>query len=192
MDELEYAVETLKLKGLKMGPIYAGFDPRDERLDPVYRFCQSRGLPVVFHAGTTFNRAATLEHSRPVLFDAVARRFPDLRIVLAHLGHPWCEECLVTIRKHPNMFADISALYYRPWQFYNAMVAAQEYKVLGKLLFGTDYPFTRAADSIDGVRSVNAVAGSSGLPRVSDAAVEEILERDAFALLGINDAPPLS
>jgi hypothetical protein len=65
------------------------------------------------------------------------------------------------------------------------MLAAQEYKVMGKLLFGTDYPFTRAADSIGGVRNVNAVAGSSGLPRVSEAAVEELLERDAFALLGI-------
>jgi len=185
LEELRFAVETLGLKGLKMGPIYAGFDPRDDRCVPVYKFCQERGLPIIFHTGTTFNRVATLEFSRPWLFDEVATRFPDLRIVLAHLGHPWCEECLVTIRKHPHMYADIAALYYRPWQFYNAMVVAQEYKVLGKLVFGTDYPFTKSVDSINGVRNLNHVVGSSGLPRVSEAAIEEILQRDTFGLLGI-------
>lgn len=185
MEELKFAVEKLKLRGLKMGPIYAGFDPRDDRARPVYKYCQESGVPILFHSGTTYNRAATLGHSRPWLFDEVARDFPALKIVLAHLGHPWCEECLVTIRKHPNMYADVAALYYRPWQFYNAMVAAQEYKVLGKLVFGTDYPFTKSADSIAGVRNVNHVAAQSGLPKVSEQAIEEILERDTFGLLGI-------
>ena len=185
MEELRFAIEQLKLKGLKMGPIYAGFDPRDGRCDAVYKYCQERGVPIIFHAGTTFNRLAPLEYSRPWLFDEVARKYGGLKIVLAHLGHPWCDECLVTIRKHPNMYADIAALYYRPWQFYNAMVAAQEYNVLGKLVFGTDYPFTKATDSIDGVRNLNHVIAGSGLPRVSPQAVEEIIQRDAFGLLGI-------
>jgi len=185
LDELHYAFEVLKLRGLKMGPIYAGFDPRDDACRPVYKYCSGNGIPILFHAGTTFNRAAPLAVTRPYLFDEVAIRYPDLKIVLAHLGHPWCDECIVTIRKHANMFADISALYYRPWQFYNAMIAAQEYKVLHKLLFGTDYPFTTAADSIRGVRDLNRVVGSSGLPRVCEAAVEEILNRDSLALLGL-------
>lgn len=36
MDELTHAMEDLGLQGLKLGPIYAGFDPRDPRCDPVY------------------------------------------------------------------------------------------------------------------------------------------------------------
>lgn len=186
MDDLRAAVERLSLKGVKMGPIYGGFDPRDPRCKPVYEYCQARGLPIVVHTGTTFNRAAPLGYSRPWLFDEVAIEYPELRMVLAHMGHPYCEECLVVIRKHPHLYADISALYYRPWQFYNAMVAAQEYKVLHKLLFGTDYPFTKAADSIEGVRNLNGITGSSGLPVVSQEAIEEILERDALRLLGID------
>jgi len=185
LEELKYAVETLKLSGLKLGPIYSGVDPRDPLCDPVYRYCQERGLPVLFHTGTTYNRCAPLELGRPGIFDEVAMRYPGLRIVLAHVGHPWCEECLVTIRKHPNLYADISALYYRPWQFYNMLIAAQEYKVTHKLLFGTDYPFAGAADSIVGLRNVNRVTGTSGLPRVADAVIEDILARDAFGLLGI-------
>jgi predicted TIM-barrel fold metal-dependent hydrolase len=184
-DELCHAIEHLGLRGVKMGPIYAGFDPRDPLCDPVYDYCQENGLPIIFHSGTTFNHNAPLGYSRPWLFDEVAIRYPALRMVLAHAGHPFTEECLVVIRKHPHVYADISALYYRPWQFYNTLIAAQEYKVTHKLLFGTDYPFASAQESIDGLRNVNAVIGGSGLPRFSEGAVEEILARDALSLLGI-------
>lgn len=185
LDELEHGIERLGLAGLKMGPMYAGFDPRDPRCDAVYRYCQERGVPILFHSGTTYNRAAPLGFTRPWLFDEVAIAYPELRMVLAHVGHPFSEECLVVIRKHPHVFADISALYYRPWQFYTMLIAAQEYNVTHKLLFGTDYPFAGGQDSIDGLRQANHIIGDSGLPRVSDAVVEDILARDAFGLLGI-------
>ena len=68
-----------------------------------------------------------MEYARPILLDAVARACPDLVICAAHLGHPWCEELLVVLRKHPNMYADISALHTRPMQLYFALRAAVEY-----------------------------------------------------------------
>lgn len=188
MEELLHGIERLGLVGLKMGPMYAGFDPRDQRCDPVYHYCQERGIPILFHSGTTYNRVAPLRFTRPWLFDEVAISYPELRIVLAHVGHPFSEECLVVIRKHPHVYADISALYYRPWQFYNMLIAAQEYKVTHKLLFGTDYPFASGAESIDGLKTANAIVGTSGLPRVSDNAIEEILERDSFGILGIGSS----
>jgi predicted TIM-barrel fold metal-dependent hydrolase len=186
VNELERAVKDLGLRGVKMGPAYAGFDPRDERCAPVYACCQAAGIPIIFHTGTTFNREAMLAFSRPWLFDEVAMRFPELRIVLAHLGHPWHAECLAVIRKHPHLYADIAALYYRPWQFYNMMVLAQEYKVTHKLLFGTDYPFAGAKQSVDGVRGVSDTIGGAGLPAVQADLIESILERDAFSLLGLS------
>jgi hypothetical protein len=186
MEELACAIEGLGLVGVKMGPIYAGFDPRDPMCDPVYDYCQRHGLPIVFHTGTTFNRAAPLGYSRPWLLDEVAIRYPELHVVMAHLAHPYYEECLVVIRKHPHVYADISALFYRPWQFYNMLITAQEYQVTHKLLFGTDHPFAGAQESIEGLRNVNDVVGDSGLPRVTDETINGILERDALALLGVS------
>jgi len=186
MEELQHAVEDLRLQGLKMGPAYAGFDPRDERCRPVYQYCESRGIPILFHTGTAFNRDAVLGFSRPWLFDEVAARHRGLRIVLAHLGHPFYDECLAVIRKHPYVYADIAALFYRPWQFYNMMALAQEYGVTSKLLFGTDYPFAGADESIEGLRNVNRVIGESPLPRVSQEVIAQILEQDALALLGVS------
>jgi uncharacterized protein len=185
IEELRYAVEKLGLVGVKMGPMYAGFDPRDPLCDPVYRYCQDNGLPILFHTGTTFSRAGRLEYTRPWLFDEVAIRYPGLHMVLAHVAHPFSEECLVVIRKHPHVYADIAALYYRPWQFYNTLIAAQEYHVTHKLLFGTDYPFAGAQDSIQGLKNANAIIGDSGLPRISADVIQDILERDALALLGV-------
>lgn len=185
-EELRHAIERLSMRGVKMGPIYAGFDPRDPICNPVYQYCQDRGLPILFHTGTTFNHKAPLGFSRPWLFDEVAIRFPDLRIVLAHAGHPFSEECLVVIRKHAHMYADLSALNYRPWQFYNTLIAAQEYRVTHKILFGTDYPFAKAQESIDGLRNVNQIIGNSGLPRVAEQTIDEILQRDALTLLGVH------
>jgi predicted TIM-barrel fold metal-dependent hydrolase len=185
MEELREGIEELGLVGLKLGPMYAGFDPRDPRCDPIYTYCQERGIPILFHSGTTYNRAAPLAFTRPWLFDEVAIKYPELRMVLAHVGHPFCEECLVVIRKHPHVYADISALYYRPWQFYNMLIAAQEYNVTHKLLFGTDYPFAEGQASIDGLRQSNHIIADSGLPQVVEHTIESILARDAFALLGL-------
>ncbi len=112
-------------------------------------------------------------------------RYPEMRMVLAHLGHPFYAECLAVIRKHPHVYADIAALYYRPWQFYNMMVLAQEYNVTHKLLFGTDYPFAGGQESVEGVRGLNHVTGGAPLPVVQADLIDAILERDAFNLLGL-------
>ena len=44
-----------------------------------------------------------------------------------------------------NVFADVSALHYRPWQLYNSLMLVQEYGVWHKVLFGTDFPLITPA-----------------------------------------------
>ena len=61
-------------------------------------------------------------------------------MIMAHMGHPWYEECIVVARKQPNVYCEVSAIFYRPWQFYNALMSAVEYGAAHKLLFGSDYP----------------------------------------------------
>ncbi len=186
MDDFEHAYHDLKLKGIKLGPIYAGFDPRSRKLDALYAKAQKEGLPILFHAGTSFVRWGYLEFTRPYLWDEVARLFPELKIVLAHLAHPWESECIAVIRKHPNVYADISGLHYRPWQFYNSLMLCQEYGVMHKLLFGSDYPFTTPEETIKGLRSINRFTNGTSLPRISETAIEELIHRDALTLLGLS------
>ena len=184
--ELERAIST-GLHGLKLAPTYQGFDPLASSAFDVYEAAQGMGLPVIWHQGTTFVRTARLAHALPIQLDEIALRFPELRIVIAHMGHPWIEQAVVVVRKHPHLYADISALYPRPWQFYNGLVTACEYRVTDRLLFGTDWPFGTVADTIAGLRAVNRVAEGTGLPRVPEDVIEGILTRPTLRLLGLTD-----
>jgi hypothetical protein len=65
------------------------------------------------------------------------------------------------------------------------LIAAQEYHVTHKLLFGTDYPFAKAAESIAGLRNANRIVGESGLPQVTAATIDGILQRNIIQTLGI-------
>ena len=183
--ELRHGHEELGLVGVKLLPMYAGFRPDDDRLDPLWRYAQRRGLPVLLHTGTTFVSQAPLDCTLPRHLDRVAMRFPDVRIVLAHLGHPYEAEALVTTRKHPNVYADVSALHYRPWQLYHSLMLAQEYGTWDKLLFGTDFPFTDVAASVAGLRGLNDMAAAANLPRLREDQLEALIYRDSLALLGL-------
>ncbi len=188
MEELERCHRDLGAVGVKLAPLYQGVHPRDPRCCGIYRYCEQHRLPVLFHAGTSFVGGTLLDYSRPAHFDAVAVDFPELRMVLAHLGHPWEGETIAVVRRHPHVFADLSALYYRPWQFYNSMRLLVEYHAEAKVLFGSDFPFTTTGSSLAGVRGVNAVLAQSGLPPVPAEAIESIIHRDTLGLLGLK--PP--
>lgn len=185
LDELRRATEDLGLRGLKLGPVYQNYHPMDERMLAVYEFCERRHLPILIHQGTTFPRRAPLKFAPPILLEDVAFEYPELVMIIAHMGHPWIGETIALVRKHPHLYTDISALYYRPWQFYNAVMLAVEYGVANKLLFGSDFPFTTPAQSAAGLKNINHVVGTSGLPRVPEQVIEEILHRDSLALLGL-------
>lgn len=185
VDQLEHGIKDLKLRGLKLGPIYQNIHPNDPRFQPVYERLEKWGIPILIHQGTTFPRRAPLKYAQPVQLEDIALKYPDLIMVIAHLGHPWVEETAVLIRKQPNFYADISALYYRPWQFYNALVTCMEYGVMHKLLFGTDYPFTTPQTSIENIRKVNQLVEGTNLPRIPLSAIDEIIYRDTLKILGL-------
>ena len=183
--ELERCHQDLHCQGVKLAPIYQGVHPLDPRYRDIYAYCQKHGLPILIHMATTFSSGTPLEYARPAHMDQVAIDFPDLKIVLAHMGHPWEGETIAVIRRNANLYADISALYYRPWQFYNSMRLLVEYHSEGKVLFGSDFPFTTTEQSLQGLRGLNAARGQSGLPAVPETVIEEIINRDALGLLGL-------
>jgi predicted TIM-barrel fold metal-dependent hydrolase len=180
---LDHAIDDLKLRGVKLGPIYQNIHPLDERMMPVYEFCERRNLPIMIHQGTTFPQKAPLKFSLPILLEDVAMKFPKLKMIIAHMGHPWIDETIVLIRKQPNFFADISALHYRPWQFYNALIIAKEYGVLHKLLFGSDFPFTTPGATMDSLQNFNHMTVGTNLPTLSEEEIHSLIHSPTLRLL---------
>ena len=184
-DELREGHQELGLKGIKLLSMYAGFVPCDRLLDPLWEYAEKHHLPVLLHTGTTFVSQAPLECTLPRHLDDVAIRYPDVKIVMAHLSHPYEGECVATIRKHPNVFADVSGIYFRPFQLYQSLMLVQEYDVWDKLLFGTDYPFATVNGSLAGLRGLNQMLEGTALPRLNNEEMEKMIYRDGARILGL-------
>lgn len=185
-EEMRQGHQDLKLKGIKLLPMYAGFRPNQPELDVLWQYAQQHNLPVLLHTGTTFVDKAPLKCTLPRHLDEVAVRFPDVKIIMAHLSHPYEGECVAVIRKHPNVYADCSALHYRPFQLYHSLMLVQEYGVWEKVLFGSDFPFTTVSASITGIKNLNGMLEGTSLPRLNEAKIEDLVERNSLQVLGID------
>ncbi len=186
LDELERCRGDLGLRGIKLGANYQIFHPLEARALAIYERAQRCGLPLLFHQGTSPVRMAPIRFAHPLLMDEVAMRYPDLKIIMAHMGHPWTVDTAVVVRKHPNVYADISGLFYRRFGYYEAMIKAAEWNVLDKLLFGSDYPVTTAAETFEALSKVNDIVAGTQLPRVPADKLEAIIYRDSLKLLELN------
>ncbi|MFI6823434.1 amidohydrolase family protein [Micromonospora sp. NPDC050187] len=188
VDEVERCHAELGLVGIKMGPIYQGTSPLHPMTMRVFKTAERLGLPVMIHQGAIFANAGRLPDANPLLLDDVACTFPDLRIVVAHMGHPWIYETVVVMRRHRNVFADTSAIASRPTVLANAFSAAKEYGVLSKVLFGSDSPMVAATSAVAALERVVARMRQIAHTPITDEELHAILHRPSFDLLGI-EAP---
>jgi predicted TIM-barrel fold metal-dependent hydrolase len=186
--EFERAITELGLRGLKLSPVYQGFDPRIDEAWRLYELADRLGVPVMFHVGGAAPASAALEHGSPSLLDPVARAFPRLKLVVAHLGQPHMGETVMLLRKQPNVYADLSARFHRPWQLYNGLVLAMEYGVWDKLLFGSDFPIRTPAESVRLFRGLSHMVEGTNLPRIPEAMIESVLYERPLALLDLPSA----
>src|SRR5690606_40210012 len=135
-----HAIRDLGLHGFKLAPTYQGFHPWCDEAQDVYEVAETYDVPIMYHQGAAFAAESILDDARPALLDRVLRDHPRLKMIVAHLGQPWCEEVIQLMRKHPNVWTDASARYTRPWQMFNALTIAVEYRVHDRILFGSDFP----------------------------------------------------
>jgi uncharacterized protein len=170
--ELETVVARHGIRVLKLHPPHQLFRVNAYRdggdlpaLAPLYERAARLGVPVLVHTGTSIFPGARNKYGDPMDLDDVAVDFPDLTIVMAHGGRPLhMETCLFLLRRHPNVYMDISGIPPRALPRYFPRLE----DVAHKTMFGTDWP----GPGVPGVR-VNVEAFRT-LP-LSDRAREAIL-----------------
>jgi uncharacterized protein len=144
----EYLEEGL-VKGIKLYPGYEPFYPHDNRLQVVYDLAVEHDVPVMFHSGDTYTPKGKVRYAHPLHIDDVAVDYPDLKIVICHVGNPWIRDCMEVVYKNANVFADFSGLVlgdfsdkfekYMKTQLEEMILYAGEPKYL---LYGTDWPIS--------------------------------------------------
>lgn len=145
----------------------------EEQAD-LYRICQERGVPVMFHTGTSVFPRARNVHADPMPIDDVAIDFPRLKIILAHSGRPlYGETAFFLARRHANVHLEISGIPPQSLLEYVPKLPTMTRKVL----WGTDWPSP-------GVRSPRANAEAFRTLGLGEAAERQILWENAAELFG--------
>lgn len=114
-------------RGLKMHPTVDGYDADDPVVDPYLSIAQRYGVPVQIHS-------ALDDQSRPERIAALARRFPEVPVIVVHfeLGAYHKHGVTEIVRRVPNLYAETS------WTNPDSILEA--FRILGsdRTIFGTD------------------------------------------------------
>ena len=130
-------VLDLGIRMIKIHPPHQEIAPNAPELTELYCECEARGVPVMFHTGTSvFPRARNI-FADPMPIDDVAVEFPKLKIVLAHAGRPLHgDTAFFLARRHPNVQLDISGIPPKSLPRYVPRLS----EIADKVLWGTDWP----------------------------------------------------
>lgn len=104
-EEVRRCVEAFGFRALKLQPQFQPLDPLLPRGDFVYEAALEFNLPIIIHTGTG------VPFALPSLYQVIARRFPDLKIILAHCGGGiFFAEAVVAAQACPNIWLELSTL----------------------------------------------------------------------------------
>jgi len=151
------AFETLDKyyeEGFKWVKLYPnlGFYPDDPKFRGFFQEVARKRMGVLLHIGTVSLSDTGVElnskYARPIYIDVLARVFPEINFVLAHMGNTWYSEAICMAISYDNVYLDTSSsraqpiflsMRYLPW-YYHPKFKEEFY---GKLLWGYDgYPPT--------------------------------------------------
>ena len=172
LEELE-RIKEIGLHGVKLHPDYQGFLVADEKVFPLYEKIASLGLPLTLHTGRD-PFSPELIHAEPKKIAEVAKAFPDLTLIGAHLGGmELCdavEKYLVGLK---NVYFDLSMTH----TFASAEQVTRVIKNHGadRILFATDLPWGSAEDTLAFLESLPLAEEEKDLIRY----------KNAYRLLGL-------
>lgn len=164
--ELEQAVKSLGLRGLKLDPGLQDFLPDHAKALEVYEAAGALKIPLLIHTGMSWAPGTPLEIGHPLKLEGAIRRFPQLDFVLAHFSWPWVWEAAAMALKYPNVFLDTSCLYYdSPKEFFQFVFSRQipttviERSLRNKIIFGSNYPRVEIKNMVHALKSLNLTSG---------------------------------
>ncbi|MFH1480598.1 MAG: amidohydrolase family protein [Pseudomonadota bacterium] len=148
-------------RGVKIIATWGEFYPNDRALWPAYETLAGLGMVVVAHSGGSnvlFEVKGT-DYASPRYWDEPLSQFPNLKVVLAHLGYHWMfgygeqeqKERLDLVRKYPNVYFDLS----QNNEFGYSTFEEEMIREIGvdRVLWASDWHAHRAIMSLEGLKN---------------------------------------
>src|SRR5438034_7364071 len=149
----------LGIRAINMHPSHQVLSPNDymdgnRGLAAIYERAQANGMPIMIHTGTSIFPGARNLHAQPMLCDDVSIDYPNLVVILAHGGRPlWMNEAFFLVRRHKNMYMDISGI--PPQKLMEYFPRIED--VADKVLWRTDWPGPGGPASNGTLEKVNSL-----------------------------------
>jgi len=122
-------VESYGLRGLKLHPTMHGYHFVDHALlDPVFTVCGELNIPILVNALDD-------PFVTPLGIEEIARSFPMVPVLIAHMGTVWnVVEAILVAKRNDNLFLETSST--------QLLEVKMAYRDAGahKLVMGTDWP----------------------------------------------------
>jgi len=146
-----HSAARLGLSGLAFHPVGQGFDPASRAAFAIYETASEHGMVCLFHTGSSRLGAGMpggsgllLSHGDPRAVDDVAAAFPDLQIVIAHVGRLWRDEAVAVTAHKSNVWLNLVGV--------DAAAFAADAAELDdeRCLFGSDWFFASLDEALAG------------------------------------------
>ena len=127
--------------GIKVQPLVQNFHVDDERMYPIYDLILDRGKWLAIHAGTAPYRNDFVGYK---YFKQFIDKYPDMNIIVAHMGAYEYKKFLDLLDKHENIYLDTAMTYIPDNIFPERKVKRPNREELisyqDRILFGSDFP----------------------------------------------------
>jgi predicted TIM-barrel fold metal-dependent hydrolase len=159
-----------------IGQARHGFPPSDPIWDPFYKVSIDAGIPVLIHTGLTGigqgfpgGDGIVLDHGHPRHIDAVAAKFPQLKILAARPAYPWQDEMIAILLHKANIHYELHG--WSPKTFSPALKKEIGGRMQDRIMFGCDYPVLKHEMMVERWRGLG----------YSEAVLEKVFFRNAEA-----------
>lgn len=143
LDEVKRAVTDWGFRGIKLHPLFHAFIPSDEIVLPIIELARHFAIPVFFHTGHP-------PFSLPWQIGEVAEIYPDVPIIMGHMGHGhgcYIHGTIKTAKKYPNLYLETSGM-----PMHTKIREAVEQVGSDRVMYGSDTPFHHHSVEMQRVR----------------------------------------
>lgn len=164
-NELEKYRKLLKegtIKGIKLFPGHDPYYPIDERCFPYYQLCEELNVPVIFHTGENSGDPDVAIYNDPKYIVEIARKYPNLKVVITHYFWPKIEYCYEITKNVPNIYFELAGVADTEVLEKSGGIEKMREVLLktiqdrpNQVIFGTDWPMCNIKEHIDLVKSLD-------------------------------------
>jgi predicted TIM-barrel fold metal-dependent hydrolase len=142
LEEAARYLEHPRFRGIKLHPTLDGFHPNDPSVHPLMKLLRQHDLPVLIHCGHPV-------FSLPWSIEELIVEFPDVKVVLGHMGHGnviYINGAIDVAVRNPNVYLETSGM-----PMHTKILEAVERVGPDRVMFGSDIPFHHPQVEIDRV-----------------------------------------